>query len=153
MGTILGKLFTFFNKMNVKELREKHGLTQAELAEKTNIPRDRIAKWEQGKGSPKSEDYQVLNKLFGKLEREDVPRELITVQEPHVSYLQPHMKSKTENPGSAIQKDPTPTDPAILDLIESNNTLTKTNERLARMLEEATKNKDDDSKKISGSPG
>lgn len=50
--------------MNVKALREKKGITQEELAEKTNIPRGRIAKWEQGKGSPKVEDAEKLAAFF-----------------------------------------------------------------------------------------
>lgn len=74
MGIFLGNLFTFYNLMNVKDLREKYGLTQAELSENTGIPRDRIAKWEQGKGSPKSKDEKVLILFFGKL-REQVPHE------------------------------------------------------------------------------
>lgn len=58
--------------MNVKEIREKLRLSQQELADKTGIPKDRIAKWEQGKGSPKVEDSAILKKFF----EEDVPREL-----------------------------------------------------------------------------
>lgn len=58
--------------MNVKLLREQHGLTQQELAAATGIPKDRIGKWEQGKGKPKTEDYKTLEKFFN----EHVPREL-----------------------------------------------------------------------------
>ena len=50
--------------MNVRELREKSGLSQQELATATGIPKDRIAKWEQGKGTPKAEDSKVLNNYF-----------------------------------------------------------------------------------------
>lgn len=50
--------------MNVKELREKLGLTQEELAANTGIPRDRIAKWEQGKGAPKANDAKILEGLL-----------------------------------------------------------------------------------------
>lgn len=60
--------------MNVKELREKYGLSQHELEEKTGIPRERIAKWEQGKGSPKAEDSAILTAFFGGLALEQVPR-------------------------------------------------------------------------------
>lgn len=60
--------------MNVKDLREKSGLTQDELSEKTGIPRGRIAKWEQGKGNPKSADERILETIFGKNVREQVPR-------------------------------------------------------------------------------
>lgn len=64
----------FISDMNVKDLREKHNLSQQELSEKTGIPRDRIAKWEQGKGNPKSEDYNILSAFFAALTLEDVPR-------------------------------------------------------------------------------
>lgn len=57
--------------MNVKEQRIKTGLSQQELANKTGIPKDRIGKWEQGKGSPKGEDTKTLEKFFD----EYVPRE------------------------------------------------------------------------------
>jgi phage repressor protein C with HTH and peptisase S24 domain len=60
--------------MNIKDLREKKNLTQAELSDATGIPRDRIAKWEQGKGSPKAQDYKVLEEFFGN-SMEEVPRE------------------------------------------------------------------------------
>lgn len=53
--------------MNIKELRAKHNLSQQDLADKTGIPRPRIAKWEEGKGNPKTEDQQKLDKLFAKL--------------------------------------------------------------------------------------
>lgn len=40
------------------------GVTQLQLAEKTGIPRDRIAKWEQGKGAPKANDHAALMSFF-----------------------------------------------------------------------------------------
>lgn len=61
--------------MNIKEIREYKGLTQSELSEQTGIPRDRIAKWEQGKGAPKMDDIRKLEVIFGKNFWEDVPRE------------------------------------------------------------------------------
>lgn len=56
--------------MNVRQLREQKGLSQQELAAMTGIPKDRIAKWEQGKGAPKAEDSRILDKYF----KEIVPR-------------------------------------------------------------------------------
>jgi phage repressor protein C with HTH and peptisase S24 domain len=53
--------------MNIRELRTTAKLTQQELADKTGIPRNRIAKWEEGKGSPKTEDTKTLVKLFSEL--------------------------------------------------------------------------------------
>ncbi len=52
--------------MNVKEQRERLGLSQAELADKTGIPRERIAKWEQRNSKPKSDDYKLLEEFFKK---------------------------------------------------------------------------------------
>lgn len=46
--------------MDIKAFREKWGISQESLANVSGIPRDRIAKWEQGKGSPKHEDTMQL---------------------------------------------------------------------------------------------
>jgi transcriptional regulator with XRE-family HTH domain len=54
--------------MNVKELREKHGLSQQELSDQTGIPKGRINGWEQKGTKPKAEDSKVLNAFFEKLE-------------------------------------------------------------------------------------
>lgn len=61
--------------MNVKELREKLFLSQQELWDKTGIPKDRIAKWEQGKWRPKSEDTAILQRL-----EEEIPQSYITTR-------------------------------------------------------------------------
>ncbi len=53
--------------MNVKELRDIHNLTQQDVADNTGIPRARIAKWEQGKGSPKADDTLKLKFFFENL--------------------------------------------------------------------------------------
>lgn len=52
--------------MDVRALREMANMTQVELASMTGIPRERIAKWEQGKGVPKAADQKVLESYFGK---------------------------------------------------------------------------------------
>lgn len=51
--------------MNIKELRESLGLSQQQLHEKTGIAREKIAKWEVGKGNPKVGDHLILSKFFG----------------------------------------------------------------------------------------
>lgn len=56
--------------MNIRELRNSLNISQQELANKTGIPKDRIAKWEQGKGKPKVEDDKILEEFF----KENVPR-------------------------------------------------------------------------------
>lgn len=50
--------------MNIRELRELLQLSQQGLADSTGIPKARIAKWEQGKGSPKANDFEILKKFF-----------------------------------------------------------------------------------------
>lgn len=60
--------------LDVKQLREAAGLSQQDLADKTGIPKDRLAKWEQGKGRPKSTDTAILMKFF----KEYVPQETST---------------------------------------------------------------------------
>lgn len=50
--------------LNIRELRSKLGFSQRELSEATGIPIGRINNWEQNKGRPKKEDYDVLNKYF-----------------------------------------------------------------------------------------
>lgn len=54
--------------LNIKELREKYGLSQQEFADKTGIPKGRINNWEQGKGHPKVEDYEKLKKWIDSVE-------------------------------------------------------------------------------------
>lgn len=62
--------------MNIKEKRIGAGLSQQQLADKTGIPKDRIGKWEQGKGNPKSEDSQILLNFFATYKSEEqVPHE------------------------------------------------------------------------------
>lgn len=106
-----GSLSTFVIYMKVKELREQHGLSQQELADKTGIPKDRIAKWEQGKGKPKADDTEILTAFF----KEHVPRELPenTMQEEQVSYK----KSGTDDRYIRLLED---NDRFFKDLVKSN---------------------------------
>lgn len=55
--------------LNVKELRNKHGLSQADLAKMTGIDKGRINNWEQGKGKPKVQDYNTLISFFKSLDK------------------------------------------------------------------------------------
>lgn len=61
--------------MNVKELREKHGLSQQQLADKTGIPKGRINGWEQQNSKPKADDAKVLEQFFASLENKPSQRE------------------------------------------------------------------------------
>jgi transcriptional regulator with XRE-family HTH domain len=60
--------------MNIKEKRTELGLSQQQLADFTGIPKDRIGKWEQGKGNPKSDDNKTLEDFFASFTAEQVPR-------------------------------------------------------------------------------
>lgn len=64
--------------MNVRQLREGKNLSQQQLASMTGIPKDRIAKWEQGKGMPKASDAKTLEKFF----KDNVPRDTKITETP-----------------------------------------------------------------------
>lgn len=49
----------------IKEIRKKFGFTQEELAEKLNVSRQAVAKWETENGVPDTENLKALSKLFG----------------------------------------------------------------------------------------
>lgn len=46
-------------------LRKKHGMTQMELAEKLDISRQAVSRWEQGVSEPSTENLVIIGKLFG----------------------------------------------------------------------------------------
>lgn len=80
--------------MDVKQLRIRHNLTQQELADRTGIPRARIAKWEQGKGSPKLEDAKKLNEIFSE--------EVHLMNEPNTAYIDKRRKIKNTTSENTI---------------------------------------------------
>lgn len=49
----------------IKEIRKNFGLTQEDLAEKINVSRQAVAKWEMGNGVPDTDNLKVISKLFG----------------------------------------------------------------------------------------
>ena len=51
-------------KDNLKALRKARGLSQQELAEKCNVVRQTVSKWEQGLSVPDSQMLLVLSELF-----------------------------------------------------------------------------------------
>ena len=46
-------------------LRKQHGLTQLELAEKLNVSRQAISRWEVGAAVPSTENLKTLSVLYG----------------------------------------------------------------------------------------
>ena len=51
-------------KDRLKELRQKEGLSQYELADKIFVSRSVIAKWEGGSGIPSTANLEALCKFF-----------------------------------------------------------------------------------------
>lgn len=50
--------------MNLKQLRKKHHYTQEEVAEKINVSRQAVAKWEKGESAPDLTSCMALAKLY-----------------------------------------------------------------------------------------
>ena len=48
----------------LKDLREKHQLTQAQLAERVMVTRQAVSRWELGETQPNTETLKLLSKLF-----------------------------------------------------------------------------------------
>lgn len=51
--------------MKIKSLREEKGLTQEQLAQKLNLDRSTIAKWETGEAMPRADKLPVLAEVLG----------------------------------------------------------------------------------------
>lgn len=49
----------------LSSLRKQHGLTQTELAEKLNVSRQAISRWEVGAAVPSIENLKTLSDLYG----------------------------------------------------------------------------------------
>lgn len=50
---------------NLVTLRKKHGLTQLELAEKLNVSRQAISRWEVGAAVPSIDNLKTLSDIYG----------------------------------------------------------------------------------------
>ncbi len=50
--------------LNLKELREKEGMTQIDVANAIGVSVGAYRIWEQGGGNPKQENLDRINKLF-----------------------------------------------------------------------------------------
>ncbi len=48
----------------VKEFRERHGLTQEDLARRLKIDRSSVAKWESGENNPRLKYLFAMSKIF-----------------------------------------------------------------------------------------
>ncbi len=56
--------------MSMKELRERRGLTQAQVADKLNVDRSAVTKWETGGSTPLKKYRPKLCALLGCTEAE-----------------------------------------------------------------------------------
>jgi len=90
--------------MNLKEQREKINLTQVELSIETQIPRNRIAKWESDSISPKVNDYKVLEKFFQN--RENKIRKLYNICINEVEDILLTLKSEVPFVGVPASNNP-----------------------------------------------
>ena len=73
-------------KENLKQLRAKKGLTQAQLAEKLFVSRSTVAKWENGLGLPNPESMAMLEQLF------DIHASELATQEPEKVIVKKNRK-------------------------------------------------------------
>ena len=48
----------------LKELRQRHNMTQDQLAEKLAVTRQAVSRWENGETVPNTETLKLLSKLF-----------------------------------------------------------------------------------------
>lgn len=51
--------------MNLKEARNKAGLTQQDIADKLKIDRSSVAKWESGEVMPRADKLKQLSEILG----------------------------------------------------------------------------------------
>lgn len=61
-------------------LRKQHGMTQLELAEKLDISRQAVSRWEQGTSEPSTENLVSIGKLFG-VPVDDLVNETVQLQD------------------------------------------------------------------------
>ena len=52
-------------KDTLKNLREKHGLTQEQLAERLMVTRQAVSRWETGETQPNTDTLKLLSREFG----------------------------------------------------------------------------------------
>lgn len=56
---------------NIRELRQRHDLTQVELAERLEVAKDSVSKWERGSMAVRERHVQRMCELFG-VSRDDI---------------------------------------------------------------------------------
>ena len=61
--TIFGGDYMQFNE-NLRKIRKKNGITQEQLAEKLNVSRQAVTKWESGKSLPNINSFKEIASIF-----------------------------------------------------------------------------------------
>ncbi|MEC3674725.1 helix-turn-helix transcriptional regulator [Bacillus velezensis] len=87
---------------NLKQLRNKKGLSQYQVAEKLGIQRARYNSWENDIAKPR---YEMLNKLceFYKVEMNDLMKDADSQEESENNLTDPHPKEEKSNTPSSIK--------------------------------------------------
>lgn len=119
------------------------GLSQQQLADKTGIPKDRIAKWETGKANPKGGDTITLMKFFNT----NVPREPV-LNEDHQTYINQDKgvnDLQSDNPASMqvimkLSESNRLIAESNASMSESNRILARSNEELVQLVKSSTAN-------------
>ena len=66
---------------NLVTLRKQHGLTQMEVAEKLNVSRQAISRWEVGAAVPNTDNLKTLSDLYGVSVDDILKGEVVSVSE------------------------------------------------------------------------
>ena len=108
-GKIMNNISDLSSKL--KEARQKKNLSQNEVAEKLNISRQAVSRWETGKGSPDINTLPLLSKLY------DISIDELLVHE--VSISEKHSQDLKEGMSNLDETSPK--------TAETNNKLTNPN--------------------------
>lgn len=84
----------------LKQLRQRSGLSQEDLAEKLSISRQAISKWERGEAAPDLENLITLSKLYNV-----TIDEILTGNKPNQSISEDQNNSSDDNTDTATNED------------------------------------------------
>lgn len=109
------------------ELRKQHGYSQDELADKLNVSRQAISKWERSESSPDTDNLIALAKLYGvSLDELLNYTPAKPCEESKESQAQTQDENTDENAQSAVDDDKTTLHRSIMKKTETECISTKT---------------------------
>ena len=73
-------------KDKLQELRKNNNLSQEKLAEKLDVSRQAVAKWENGLGLPSEESLEGLANFF------NIPKEFLKTDAPEIIVIEKNKK-------------------------------------------------------------